>query len=139
MLEWIIKISVVLFVLLTTVAYLSFIERKVAGWIQLRVGPNRVGPWGLLQPAADGLKDLVVTAPLANEDIIKTQPISLTDPELDGATALLGASAPEKGTGKSPRDLLVEKGEVPPAPPGRVDDFRLAKPETAISKPLMRN
>lgn len=56
MLEWIIKIAVVIFVLLTTVAYLSFLERKVAGWIQLRVGPNRVGPWGLLQPAADGLK-----------------------------------------------------------------------------------
>jgi uncharacterized protein len=90
-------------------------------------------------PGADGLKDLVVTAPLANEDIVKTQPISLTDPELDGATALLGASAPEKGTGKSPRDLLVEKGEVVAAPPGRVDDFRLAKPETVISKPLMRN
>lgn len=55
-LEWLIKMGVLLFVLLTTVAYLSFLERKVAGWIQLRVGPNRVGPWGLLQPAADGLK-----------------------------------------------------------------------------------
>jgi NADH-quinone oxidoreductase subunit H len=55
-LEWLIKIGVILFLLLTAVAYLSFLERKVAGWIQLRVGPNRVGPWGLLQPAADGLK-----------------------------------------------------------------------------------
>lgn len=90
-------------------------------------------------PAADGLKDLVVTAPLANEDIVKTPPIGLTDPELDGATALLGASPLEKGTGRSPRDLLVEKGEIVAAPPGRVDDFRLAKPETVISKPLMRN
>ncbi|WP_373414024.1 DUF459 domain-containing protein [Ensifer aridi] len=90
-------------------------------------------------PGAEELKDLVVTAPLANEDIVKTQPISLTDPELDGATALLGGNAPLKSTGKSPRDLLIEKGEVVAAPPGRVDDFRLAKPETVISRPLTRN
>ncbi|ASY64265.1 putative periplasmic protein [Sinorhizobium sojae CCBAU 05684] len=88
---------------------------------------------------ADGLKDLVVTTPLASEDIVRTQPISLTDPALDGATALLGAGDPPKGNGKSARDLLVEKGEIVSAPPGRVDDFRLAKPETVISKPLMRN
>src|SRR5262245_59600707 len=56
LLEWTIKIGDILFVLLTAVAYLSLLERKVAGWIQLRVGPNRVGPWGLLQPAADVLK-----------------------------------------------------------------------------------
>jgi NADH-quinone oxidoreductase subunit H len=36
--------------------YLTFIERKVAAWIQDRVGPNRVGPFGLLQAVADGIK-----------------------------------------------------------------------------------
>jgi NADH-quinone oxidoreductase subunit H len=56
LLEWAIKTIVILFILVTAVAYLTFLERKVMGWIQLRVGPNRVGPWGLLQPAADGLK-----------------------------------------------------------------------------------
>lgn len=90
-------------------------------------------------PGADGLKDLVVTAPLANEDIVKTQPIGLTDPELDGAGALLGNAAPSKGTGKSPRDLLVDKGDVAAAPAGRVDDFRLSKPGTVISNPVIRN
>ncbi len=56
LLEWLVKIAVVFAVLITSVAYLSYMERRVAGWIQIRVGPNRVGPFGLLQPLADGLK-----------------------------------------------------------------------------------
>src|SRR2546430_3443390 len=45
--------------ILLTVAYLIFLERKVAAWTQDRIGPNRVGPWGLLQSIADGLKMLL--------------------------------------------------------------------------------
>ena len=90
-------------------------------------------------PGADGMKDLVVAVPTANEDIIQTQPISLDDPDLDGSAALLGGGAALTSNGKSPRDRLVEKGEVADAPPGRVDDFRLAKPETVISNPVIRN
>ncbi|MEY2890759.1 MAG: NADH-quinone oxidoreductase subunit NuoH [Pseudomonadota bacterium] len=51
-----IKIVVVLLPLLGCVAYLTLWERKAIGWTQLRPGPNRVGPWGLLTPIADAVK-----------------------------------------------------------------------------------
>jgi len=51
-----VKIGLALGVILTAVAYLTYMERRVLGFIQLRLGPNRVGPFGLLQPLADGIK-----------------------------------------------------------------------------------
>ena len=54
----VIKSAVVLGVLLTAVAYTVWLERKVVGRMQNRWGPTRVGPFGLLQPAADGIKFL---------------------------------------------------------------------------------
>src|SRR5947208_14174721 len=54
----VIKIALILFVLLTAVAYTVWLERKVVGRMQNRWGPTRVGPFGLLQPAADGVKFL---------------------------------------------------------------------------------
>jgi NADH-quinone oxidoreductase subunit H len=53
-----VKIVLALFVLLTAVAYTVWLERKVVGHIQNRWGPTRVGPFGLLQPMADGVKFL---------------------------------------------------------------------------------
>src|SRR5262245_37942956 len=59
-----ITIGALLGAVLGLAAYLTLLERKVAAWVQDRYGPNRVGPWGLLQPIADGVKLL------AKEEVI---------------------------------------------------------------------
>jgi len=51
-----IKIVPVLAIVMGAVTYATLWERKLLGWVQIRIGPNRVGPWGLLQPIADALK-----------------------------------------------------------------------------------
>lgn len=56
LLATVLTIAIVVFVILHVVAYLILAERKVSAWIQDRRGPNRVGPWGLLQPIVDGAK-----------------------------------------------------------------------------------
>jgi len=52
-------IVAIVITLMLSVAYLTLWERKLIGWIQIRIGPNRVGPLGLLQPFADVLKLLM--------------------------------------------------------------------------------
>ena len=68
------------------------------------------------------------------EKITRTQPMSISDPNLDGGSQLLGGTPAPAPTTPSPRGLLVEKGQMAPAPTGRVDDYRLpgaATPATA--------
>ncbi len=54
--EWLIKAIVLVLILLGGFAYLTLYERKALARIQMRVGPNRAGPWGILQPIADAIK-----------------------------------------------------------------------------------
>jgi len=54
--EWLIKAIVLVLILLGGFAYLTLYERKALARIQMRVGPNRAGPWGILQPIADAVK-----------------------------------------------------------------------------------
>ena len=55
-LEWFIKAVVLIFALLGGFAYLTYYERRALARMQTRVGPNRAGPFGLLQPIADAIK-----------------------------------------------------------------------------------
>ena len=71
--------------LFLAVAYLTLWERKLIGWIQIRIGPNRVGPLGLLQPIADGLKLLVKEVILptrANKGLYLAAPVVMLAPAL---------------------------------------------------------
>jgi NADH-quinone oxidoreductase subunit H len=82
----IVKVAVVTVVLLMCVAYTVLLERKVVGRIQNRFGPSRVGPFGLLQPLADGLKLFL------KEDIMPTsvyRPLYILAPVIALACALL--------------------------------------------------
>ncbi|HEX5513421.1 MAG TPA: NADH-quinone oxidoreductase subunit NuoH [Gammaproteobacteria bacterium] len=70
---WILaKILVIVVPLLTAVAYMTYAERKVIGWIHVRKGPNKIGIWGLLQPLADAGKLVMkeITIPTAANKIM---------------------------------------------------------------------
>ena len=81
----VIKILVVVLPLMGAVAYLTLWERKLISWMQIRLGPNRVGPWGLLQPIADALKLLtkeILTPAAANRNLFFLGPIMTIMPAL---------------------------------------------------------
>ena len=85
----IVKVAVVTGILLTVVAYTVLLERKVVGRIQNRYGPTRVGPFGLLQPAVDGIKLFI------KEDLLPTgvdKPLYILAPMIALACALISIS-----------------------------------------------
>ncbi|MGI6454754.1 MAG: NADH-quinone oxidoreductase subunit NuoH [bacterium] len=85
----IVKIAIIFPVLLGVVAYMTWLERKLLGRFQHRVGPLRVGPFGLLQPIADGIKLMF------KEDIIPTNAdrvLFISAPMLSLATAVMATA-----------------------------------------------
>ncbi|HEY7152912.1 MAG TPA: complex I subunit 1 family protein [Gemmataceae bacterium] len=100
-----------------TCAYLILAERKISAWAQDRLGPNRVGPWGLLQPIADGIKFLL------KEEIIPghvDKLFYLLGPAVALSTALLafavvpfGPTAPAPVLEDRRTDAMIEKSLQP--------------------------
>ncbi|MEY4082967.1 MAG: NADH-quinone oxidoreductase subunit NuoH [Pseudomonadota bacterium] len=79
------KILAVVLPLLGAVAYLTLWERKLIGWMHVRIGPNRVGPLGLLQPIADALKLLtkeIILPSAANKGLYLLAPVMTIMPAL---------------------------------------------------------
>ncbi|HSM60956.1 MAG TPA: complex I subunit 1 family protein, partial [Longimicrobiales bacterium] len=79
------KTTVIFTIVMLVVAYTTLAERRVSAWIQDRSGPNRVGPFGLLQPIADGIKNFLKEETLpatANKVFFVMAPILTLTPAL---------------------------------------------------------
>lgn len=83
---WILlKIVAIVAPLMIGVAYLTLAERKILAWMQVRIGPNRVGYWGLLQPLADGIKLLfkeLIVPIRSNKILFALSPVLVLAPAL---------------------------------------------------------
>jgi NADH-quinone oxidoreductase subunit H len=109
-------------IVMSVVGYATLAERKVSAWIQDRVGPNRVGPFGLLQPLADGGKFFLKESPIPSH---VDKVFYLLAPAAAMAIALLAlAVVPWGGTTPPPKPVAVER-----AADGKTPDYSKAVQE----------
>jgi NADH-quinone oxidoreductase subunit H len=102
--EKFILVTVIFLISLTVAAYSTLAERKIAGYLQDRVGPNRAGPGGMFQPLADGLKMFF------KEEIIPTdssKALFILGPSLALLTSLIGSAVIPWGESIQIADRLV--------------------------------
>jgi hypothetical protein len=100
-------------------------KRKLAFYVE-KYARRHLGEMAspeLVKLDASNLPELQVLPPSLTT-AVPVQPISVMDPELDGGAELLGASPPPPPIVETPRDMLVKRGELPPAPKGRIDDYQ---------------
>lgn len=104
-------------------------KRKYAFYVEkpVRRHLGDIASPGLMRLDASSLPELISLPPTGVNAIVRTPPIDLSDPELDGGKTLLGGSPFTGSVIPSPRDLLVRNGEVGSAPAGRVDDFLMLR------------
>ncbi len=105
LLATLVKIAVILGALQAMVAGMTWVERRVSAWMQDRQGPNRVGPFGLLQPVADGIKFIL------KEDLVPPtahRPLYVLAPAMALAPALVGFCVIPFGTA-----LLIAGHRIP--------------------------
>ncbi|MDI7860512.1 DUF459 domain-containing protein [Rhizobiaceae bacterium n13] len=111
-------------------------KRKVAFYVEKpvrRLLGDMASP-DLIKLDAESLPDLVKLPPGEVKDMSRTPPINLSDPALDGGTELMGARAAPVLLAKTARDKLLEDGEMPPPPAGRVDNYAMPSSTTATSR-----
>ncbi len=101
----VVKMLIVFTVYMVGVAYTTLAERKISAWIQDRHGPNRVGPWGLFQVLADGVKNIMKEETMPGEI---NKPIFILAPALAFVPALLAWA-------------VIPFGAPLPTPWGRID------------------
>ncbi len=115
--DWL-TLSIVIFgviaVVMPTVGYLTLSERKISAWMQDRFGPNRVGPFGLLQPLADGGKFFLKEAPIPRA---VDKVLFLLAPAACMCTALVALAVVPWGPTKPPPAPVATVTEVGTPPP----------------------
>src|SRR5438874_11734113 len=108
-------IAIVVAVLQGTCAYLTLLERKIAAWSQDRIGPNRVGPLGLLQPIVDGIKFLlkeeVIPSGVDKVFYLLAPGIALSAATLAFAVVPFGATTPAPVLQDRRTDAMVAKSK----------------------------